>query len=271
MAARIVNIALAQTSPVLGKISDNLDAAVRLTEQAAAEGADLILFPELCFTGYQLELLGKEILRLSDEWNEQIHDTLSRCARASRINIVAGLCEQSDGSYYNTACIYDRQGRRAGSYRKLFSFATEGSFFAKGSSLPVFDLDFGRVGVLICYDAGFPETARSLSLSGAEVLLIPAAWRIQERRAWDLDVTVRAMENQVYSVGVNQTGQYGDLHLFGGSLACGPAGEVLTRLSDDRPELGFCRMDLGVLETLHRRPGYRYDLQRSKVIKGGTY
>ena len=267
MSDRIARVALAQMTPRLGDVAANLQTAEDLAAQAAAGGADLVVFPEMCFSGYQLELMGEEMLRLGALWQERIDGTLARIARSSGVNLIAGLCEKEGDAFFNAAYLYGRQGERIGRYRKIFAFGSEGRFFSGGTGLPVFDTDFGRVGILICYDAGFPEIARRLSLAGAEILVIPAAWRIQELRAWELDVAVRALENQVYSVGVNQAGQYGDLRLFGRSLVCGTLGEILLQLPDDRQALGFCDLDLGVLSGMHQRPGYRYDLERSDVIQ----
>lgn len=266
MAARKVRVALAQFGARLGDVSYNLRNCVSLVKQAAERQADIIVFPELCFTGYQLQILGDEVHRLSDAWYEEIDRTLKEASKAGNIHIVAGLCENADGVYYNAAYLYNRQGERAGCYRKAFSFGLEGNFFASGTEFSVFDTDFGRVGILLCYDIGFPETARKLSLAGAELLCIPAAWRAQDERAWDLNVASRAMENQIYAVGVNHAGQFGDLRLFGKSCVSGPDGRVLLQMGYDEQELGFCDIDLSVLEPLHRKPGYRYDLKRSKAL-----
>lgn len=260
MRAKKVRVALAQFTAVLGDVAQNLQNGVSLVKEAAAEHADIIVFPELCFTGYQLQMLGERVHSLSDQWNGEIEDTLKNAARDANLNIITGLCENINGTYYNTACLYNRQGERSGCHRKNFAFGAERDFFSNGQDLQVFDTDFGRIGILICYDIGFPETARQLSLAGAEILFFPSAWRIEDERAWELNVASRALENQVYTVGVNHAGQFGDLRLFGRSYACGPTGNVLVQLGYDKQELQFCDLDLSVLKPLHCSPGYRFDL-----------
>ncbi len=260
MKGKKVRVALAQFEAVLGDVAQNLQNGISLVEQAAAGNADVIVFPELCFTGYQLQLLGKQVHSLSDAWNAEIERTLKKAAQTANLNIITGLCEKIGSTYYNTACLYNRQGERAGCHRKNFAFGAERDFFSDGQELRTFDTDFGRIGILICYDIGFPETARRLSLAGAEILFFPSAWRVEDERAWELNVASRALENQVYTVAVNHAGMFGGLHLFGRSCACGPDGNVLVQLGYDRQELQFCDLDLSVLNPLHRSPGYRFDL-----------
>ena len=255
-----VRVALAQFEAALGDVTRNLENGVSLVKQAAAEKADIIVFPELCFTGYQMQMLGEQVHSLSDQWNDTIERTLKGAARAANMNIITGLCEKIDGTYYNTACLYNRQGERTGCHRKNFAFGSERDYFTNGQELRTFDTDFGRIGILICYDIGFPETSRRLSLDGAEILFVPSAWRFEDKRAWELNIASRALENQVYAVGVNHAGRFGGLRLFGRSYACGPDGNVLVQLGYDRQELKFCDLDLSVLEALHHRPGYRFDL-----------
>jgi predicted amidohydrolase len=120
-------------------------------------------------------------------------DLMARVARAYRVNIVFGMVESLDNLIHNTAVLLDRDGNITGKYRKVQLPLSEASAgLAPGSSVPVFDTDFGRVALLICHDTSFPEPAREAALQGAELLLVP----IWGGRA--ALVHARAVENGVY-------------------------------------------------------------------------
>ncbi|MEA5059236.1 MAG: nitrilase-related carbon-nitrogen hydrolase [Candidatus Pelethousia sp.] len=265
---RKARIALAQFGAKLGDVEANIKNAESLVAQAAAAGADVVLLPELCFSGYQLQMLGEKVHSIGDEWTKRIDAAMGKAAAAGKIYIVAGLCVPENGRYYNAAHLYDRKGQCVGEYHKAFSFGAEDNFFTKGDAFPVFDTDFGRIGILICYDIGFPETARYLCMAGAEIIFIPAAWRIEDEHAWHLNVGSRALENQVYTIAVNHVGTFGKLHLFGKSQICGPDGHPMLQLGYDEQMLGICDVDLDKATQMRRQPGYRVDLLASSAIQG---
>ncbi|MGI6297422.1 MAG: nitrilase-related carbon-nitrogen hydrolase [Minisyncoccales bacterium] len=263
---RKVGIGLAQTQARLGDVKANIENAVSLIRQAAGMGADIVLFPELCFTGYQMKLLGPRIHALSDEWRPRIDEAMSAVTAECGVYAIAGLCMREGQTYYNAAHLYDRNGRLAGEYRKAFAFDLERNYFAKGKDFPVFDTDFGKIGILICYDIGFPETARYLSISGAEVLFILAAWRAQDEHVWNLNVPSRALENQCFAAAVNHAGVFGDLRLFGRSMVCDPLGRTVLQLGYDKQMVGVCTIDLDEVASLRAEPGYYVDYMASEAI-----
>lgn len=264
--SRTVRIALAQTRTQLGNVQANLKNAISMIRSAADMGADIVLLPELCFTGYQLELLGERLLTLSDEWRTRIDDAVGKVTSECGVYTIAGLCVRENGLYYNAARLYDRVGSCAGEYQKAFSFGSEGRYFAKGGGFPVFDTDFGKIGILICYDIGFPEPARYLCAAGAQIVFIPSAWRVQDEHAWMLNVPCRALENQYFTAAVNHVGEYGNLQLFGRSLVCGPDGKPVMQLGYNEQMLGVCSIDLDRVAQLRAQPGYLIDYMASHSI-----
>lgn len=261
-----VNIALAQTRAQLGDVRANIENAKTMIIRAADMGADVVLLPELCFTGYQLDLLGDKLCSLSDQWQDQIDEAMGSIAAKCGIYVIAGLCVGDGNLHYNAARMYDRTGKCAGEYRKAFAFAGERNYFTCGSEFPVFNTDFGKIGILICYDIGFPEPARYLCSAGAQIIFIPAAWRAQDEYSWNLNVPSRALENQCFTVGVNHGGVYGDLKLFGRSLICGPDGRPILQLGYDEQMLGICSVDLSETTKMREAPGYYSDYMASKII-----
>jgi predicted amidohydrolase len=120
---------------------------------------------------------------------------LGAIARKYRLYIVAGILERSGDTVFNTAVLLDRSGNLAGKYRKVSLPQEEiDGGITPGNSFPVFETDFGTIGLMICWDVTFPEPARSLAQKGAEIIFMPI-W------GGDLNLTkARAIENQVYLV-----------------------------------------------------------------------
>ena len=189
---RKVNLATVLYRPRNSKsIQDNLEQFVSLVDEAGKQKADIICLPEaitLVGTNHNYISAAESIPGSSTRF-------LGEAAKKHNMYIVAGLLEKEGDVVYNTAVLINRQGELAGKYRKvsLPREEIEGGI-TPGKELPVFDTDFGRIGIMICWDVQFPEVARSLAMKGAEVILLPI---------WGGDLTLtkaRAIENQVYLV-----------------------------------------------------------------------
>ncbi len=259
--SRKVKIALGQITSKVGDVRYNIKKAEEFIARAAAEGADIICLPELFPTGYNLDILRDKAISLSLEYSSFISDSMSKAAKGNGIYIIApfGEFNEKDGKVYNGAALYDRSGKRLGHYYKTHNFSTEKEYFAKGRDYPVFETDIGKIGIIICYDAGFPEAARTLCLKGAEIIFIPAAWRIQDENSWLLNIPSRALENQLYTVGVNRSGHEGDLHLFGKSMVCDPFGNVVMQMGYDLDEVAVMEINLDEIENCRKQYSYLHD------------
>ena len=115
-----------------------------------------------------------------------------------------------------------------------------------GADYPVFDTKLGRIGVLICYDVCFPETSRVLALKGADIVLVPAAWRASSyfKEWWDLNLSCRALDNLVYVGAANRCGQSGDELFAGKSKLCDPVGKVICECGIEEERLVLGEVDL---------------------------
>ena len=230
--SRSVSIALIQPPCELGNTALNISHAVALCGEAAAEGAQLICLPELFNTGYNLKTLGHNTVKYGLEAYQDTVDHVSECARKNNCYIVCPIVEPTSmpGVAYNSALLIDNQGKLAGRYAKTHLFGLEKEHFTAGDQIPVFDTPFGKLGLLICYDMGFPETARSLCLRGVELLIIPAAWPTHDEDLWELNLRQRALENNIFVAGINCSQQYDGLHLFGKSTICNPRGTIVNQM-----------------------------------------
>ena len=112
---------------------------------------------------------------------------------------------------------------------------------------------------MICYDAGFPEVCRTLCLSGAEIVFIPSAWRIQDEYMWDLNIPQRALENLLFAVGVNGVGIESELHLFGKSKICNPQGNIIIELPKDEEKVVVATINLSDIERFRTEIAYLKD------------
>lgn len=226
-----VTIALLQFESVLGDPAANRKKAEKMAREAAQQGAQLICFPELFTTGYNLDLIGDHIQDMAESLDGPTVKTLGRVAKETGVFVIApmALREAEKDRPLNAAVLIGSDGQVAGVYAKCHLFEKERLYFQEGNAFPVFDTPLGRIGIMICFDAGFPEAARCLKLHGAEIIICPSAWRIQDLSAWQLNMPQRALENTCFVAAVNRFGQEGTLYMGGYSMVCGPHGAVLAQ------------------------------------------
>lgn len=171
-----IKVASIQMEPRIGQKKDNLARSLQMIEAAAAEGASLIVLPELTNTGYNFASRAEAF-----EMAETLPDgetTQAWIAIAQRLNIhlVAGIAERDGPRIFNSAVVIGPTGL-LGTYRKLHLWANEHLFFEAGDlGLPVFETPLGRIGVVICYDGWFPEVYRLLAMKGADLVCVPTNW-----------------------------------------------------------------------------------------------
>jgi predicted amidohydrolase len=172
-----------------------------------------------------------------------VADAFSARARAFGTYIVAGtvLNRREDGKIYNTALLFDRNGAVAGQYDKIHLFDAlnaadgeqESHYCQAGDHLFVGETDFGKIGVVVCYDIRFPELARSLALRGVKFLLVPAAFYSPRFDHWTELIRAAALHNSMYVLGANLFGAWNPANKFcGRSLLADPWGVVVAAASD---------------------------------------
>jgi predicted amidohydrolase len=174
--AAVTWVASVQMEPAIGETAANIARSIELVEQAAAQGARLVVLPELANTGYMFESR-EEAYALAEPVPEG-PSSQAWIALAQRLGIylVAGIAERAGGRLYNSALVAGPDGY-LGTYRKLHLWGDENLYFEAGDlGLPVFDTELGRIGVAICYDGWFPEVYRLLAVRGADIVAVPTNW-----------------------------------------------------------------------------------------------
>lgn len=226
----------AVAAPFDRDVDAGLDRIAKHVEQARADGAALVAFPEAALGGYLSDLDGAAppppALRVDGPEIARLVET------AGDTVVVAGFCEDDGARQYNSAVAVGA-GRVLGVHRKVHQPLSEDATYAAGSGFAAFDTPVGRMGMMICYDKAFPEAARALALDGAEIVACVSAWPsartnaaadlAEDRwtRRFDLFDRARALENQVVWVSANQSGEFGSLRFVASAKVVDPGGEVL--------------------------------------------
>jgi N-carbamoylputrescine amidase len=172
----LITVACLQMRPTFGDVAANVADSLRMIDQAAERGADLVVLPELCNSGYVFASRG-EAFALAEEIpsGPTVKAWAERAAR-HRLYLVAGICERAGGNLYNSAVVLGPEGY-LGTFRKVHLWNEETLYFEPGDlGFPVFHTPIGRIGVAICYDGWFPETYRLCALQGADIVCVPTNW-----------------------------------------------------------------------------------------------
>jgi predicted amidohydrolase len=218
-------VAAIQFEPLLGAKAENVARLLALAEQAAEGGARLIVLPEMATTGYCWHSRD-EVRPHAEPIPGPTTDAFAALARRHNCYLVVGMPEVAprSGIFYNSAALVG-PGGLAGVYRKTHSYVSELKWAKDGDlGLPVWETPLGRIGILICMDAGYFEPARLLALAGADVLCFPTNWLGEKSPspAW----SARAYENGCYLVGANRYGLERGVQFSGGSCVLNPDGTV---------------------------------------------
>jgi N-carbamoylputrescine amidase len=243
----MTHIACAQYAVRDGDPDHNLDISLRFIRQAAAEGAGLVILPELANSG--CDLASRERARdlaenlpggpTVEAWREE--------AEESAIHIVGGLLERDGDTLHNSAVLLGPE--TFGRYRKAHLWDREKLVYEPGRELPVFDTPLGRIGLLVCYDAWFPEAARALAVRGAQMICVPSNapddWIPESQRRGDLTMLdvhciAAANANRLFVAAANRVGD----GYLGRSCIIDPTGGVLALAGASEERLVSVEVDL---------------------------
>ena len=238
-----MRVGFIQNNPVFGEVEYNLSRVESLLTQYTA---DLMILPELFSTGYHF-LNQKEALKLSEPIPEgPTTQTLTRICDKNQISIIAGIAERDENRSYNSAVVIGPNGY-LGKYRKIHLFGTEKNCFDQGNlPLKIFNIGAVRVGVMICFDWRFPETARTLALGGADLIAHPSNLVLPH---CPQAIITRCLENRIFIVTANRVGTEeripgNTLNFIGQSQVVDPDGNILCRASENGEETKIIDIDI---------------------------
>jgi predicted amidohydrolase len=220
-----LTLACAQFAAAAADVPLNLAKVDALAREAAGRGAKVVVFPELCLSGY---LPAGEVERFAVAPDGPELSRVAATAQAARIAIAVGFAErESDGRLFNSIAFLGPGGEVA-VRRKAHLFGQDFRWAARAEPASAFDACGVRCGAWVCYDTRFPELARRLALDGATLGIVGAAW-LGPADEWELAVRSRAMDNGIYMAAAALQGTGRGFAFNGTSLVADPHGRVIAR------------------------------------------
>lgn len=246
-----IKIAAIQMSTVADKM-ENVRTVKAYLEKIKDENPDFVILPEMFCCPYQTE----NFPIYAEKEGGPVWQQLSGYAKQYGIYLIGGSMPEKDaeGNVYNTSYIFDREGKQIGKHRKVHLFDIdvkggqtfkESDTLTAGDSDTVFDTEFGKMGVMLCFDIRFPELSRMMVNDGAKVIFVPAAFNMTTGPAhWELSFRTRALDNQIYMVGCAPARDVSAGYIsWGHSIVTDPWGRVIDML-DEKKGILLAELDM---------------------------
>ena len=256
-------------------IENNIHRLEQSIRQMASEGAQMIVLQELHNGLYFCQEENVDCFDMAETIPGPSTERFGKLAAELKVVIVTSLFEKrSTGLYHNTAVVFDSDGSMAGKYRKMHipddPAYYEKFYFTPGDlGFKPIDTSIGRLGLMVCWDQWYPEGARLMALSGAEMLIYPTAIgyasnddgeeQQRQREAWTTVQRGHAVANGIPVIAVNRVGfeddpshQTDGIRFWGSSFVAGPQGEMLARLSETEEENRIVEIDMERSENVRR-------------------
>jgi predicted amidohydrolase len=221
---------------------ENIKRAGEFIDEAADRGADIVVLPEMFNCPYKASYFPK----YAEIQGGDTYTFLKGKALDKGVYIFGGSIPEKDleGRIFNTCFIFDREGNELGRHRKTHLFDIDvkgGQSFRESDTLTagdgptVADTEFGKIGVMICYDVRFPEFARMMVNQGAGIIIVPGAFNMTTGPAhWEILFRTRAVDNQVFTVGTAPARDLDNFYVsYGNSMVVSPWGEILSRMEGE--------------------------------------
>lgn len=252
-----IKIAAIQMSTVADKM-ENVRTVKTYLEKIKDENPDFVILPEMFCCPYQTE----NFPIYAEKEGGPVWQQLSGYAKQYGIYLIGGSMPEKDaeGNVYNTSYIFDREGKQIGKHRKVHLFDIdvkggqtfkESDTLTAGDSDTVFDTEFGKIGVMLCFDIRFPELSRMMVNDGAKVIFVPAAFNMTTGPAhWELSFRTRALDNQIYMVGCAPARDVSAGYIsWGHSIVTDPWGRVIDML-DEKKGILLAELDMDYEEQI---------------------
>ena len=246
-----IKIAAIQMSTVADKM-ENVRTVKTYLEKIKDENPDFVILPEMFCCPYQTE----NFPIYAEKEGGPVWQQLSGYAKQYGIYLIGGSMPEKDaeGNVYNTSYIFDREGKQIGKHRKVHLFDIdvkggqtfkESDTLTAGDSDTVFDTEFGKMGVMLCFDIRFPELSRMMVNDGARIVFVPAAFNMTTGPAhWELSFRTRALDNQIYMVGCAPARDVSAGYIsWGHSIVTDPWGRV-TGILDENEGILLAELDM---------------------------
>ncbi len=245
-----ITVAGIQIAAIPNQIQKNTEKAIKWLEKAVKEtSCQLAVFPETITTGFVPNMPVSELWESIESIPGPSIEKICLAAKRLGVYVVWPTYERGENKniIYNSSALISSQGEIMGVYRKTHPFPSERSWTTPGKETPIFTTEFGKVGMIICYDGDFPELSRVLALKGAEIIVRPSAF-LRPFDIWSLTNCARAYDNHVYFIAVNAVGtDAGGGLYFGNSMIVSPIAQKLAQ-ARSQEEILYATLDANPLE-----------------------
>ena len=232
-----------------GSVEKNLGKSLHAISEAAEKGADLVLFPEVQLTEFFPQYPGMDVSRYAVSIKDEIVKKFCDACRKYQVMAVPNLYLREANGTYDASILIGRSGEVMG-IQKMVHVAQAEQFYEQDYYTPsddgfhVFDTEFGKIGIVVCFDRHYPESIRTESLQGADLILIPTVnTKAEPSEMFEWEVRVQAFQNSVAIAMCNRVGVEGEMDFAGESIAVDANGEILAR-ADDTEQIVYVDVDL---------------------------
>lgn len=265
-----MHIALVQMSNS-GDINSNLEKSIHSIKTAAENGAELVLFPEVQLTEFFPQYPKLDVKKYEISLDSDIIKAFCNACRESGIMAVPNVYLNENGKPYDASILIGKDGSVKG-IQKMVHVAQADKFFEQDYYTPsddgfkVFDTEYGRLGVVVCFDRHYPESIRTEALMGADLILIPTVnTKAEPSEMFEWELRVQAFHNSVAIAMCNRVGEEGEMDFSGESIVVGANGEVIAKASDQE-EILYADIDMKRSEKVRNSRPYT-QLRRTEFYR----
>ncbi len=244
-----------------GTFDKNLDKSIYSIEEAAKNGADIILFPEVHLTEFFPQYKGLDVKDYAVALESDVIKRFCNACRKNNIMAVPNIYLEENGKCYDASIMIDKNGEILG-IQKMVHIAYAEKFYETDYYAPsddgfkVFDTPLGRIGIVVCFDRHYPESIRTETLMDADLILIPTVNTLEEPvEMFEQEIRVQAFQNSVFIRMCNRTGKEGTMHFYGESLVVSPAGNIINK-ADSNEQILYTDIDLQEAERIRKSKSY---------------
>ena len=249
----------------------NLKKSLAFMEEAAQNGADMIVFPEIQLSPFFPQYPGSDVRDRSVAPDSETVIRFCEACRRHRIIAVPNLYLNIEGKYYDTSLVISAEGQVLGD-QKMVHIAQADQFFEQDYYAPaedgfkVFDTPVGKIGIVVCFDRHYPESIRTEALRGADLILVPTAnTKAEPSDMFEWEIRVQSFQNCVAIAMCNRVGLEGDMDFSGESLVADATGNLLMKASD-REGLFFADVDMALSAKVRNSKPYT-NLRRTELYE----
>lgn len=243
-----MKIALVQMSNA-GTIQANLEKSLRAISEAAKNSADLVIFPEVQLTEFFPQYRNLDVSDYGILGSDDIVESFKRSCRENKIIAVPNIYLKENEKFYDASLLIEKDGTIKG-IQKMVHVAQAEQFYEQDYYEPsdtgfhVFETEYGKIGIVVCFDRHYPESIRTEALMGADLILIPTVnTKSEPSEMFEWELRVQAFQNSVSIVMCNRVGREGEMEFSGESIAVNAVGEVIDK-ADDNEQILYVEIDM---------------------------